>query len=473
MAKSHNTNPGSETERILRDKLREASVAPPDALWDRIENDLGPAPAETAPLAMWKLQAAIVALIFLGGIGYMTWLIAPDATNAAGGIAQQSQDFSASKFAEPTSELRAPDQDLSPGAESGLSLEAATASLQPQASETAAQTEQAGFNFTEQQNSASTVSRVSVAEQNSSESSVLSVPSGSFDQIAFSARIASNSPAARNTAVPAGAPVANLPAEQTESVQDHHVGSVIPEPDFAFVPTVIADLNTEIAELSDREANDLGRQSRIPRALQGFYGGAQASLMHTSLISESTAPVEDVNLDPISRVGTSWGFTFGYRFNDQLSLETGLVVDSRQGSDYSSVIETNQETFDVTKRIQLVYSQIPLVVRFSHGSGFTSNQTGKLHYVAGLQYGYLRNSRLAIENRPVSPDRDFQKHDFAAVFGLDYDLDLGDHLSLSMGARAAISANQTRVVDLQGVNQDKRNAIFGFRTALNYSLGAR
>lgn len=445
MAKSHNTNPSSETERILRDRLREASVTPPDALWDRIENDLGPRPAYTAPPAMWKLQAAMAALILLGGIGYMTWLIAPNttpnATIEASGIAQQSENFSSAKVAEPSSELRNDYNEQNLEAYSGLNLEAVATSSQPETFELATQADQSGI-------------------------------ARSFDQIAYSARIASDSPASGTTAEPVDAPIANLPAENTESVQTNHIGSVIPAPDFAFVPTLIADLNTATAELSDREANDLERQNRIPRALQSLYGGAQASLMHTSLISESTAAVEDVNLDPISRVGTSWGFTFGYRFNDRLSLETGLVVDSRQGSDFSSVIETNQETFDVTKRIQLVYSQIPLVVRFSHGSGFASNQTGKLHYVAGLQYGYLRNSRLAVENRAVSPDRDFQKHDFAAVFGLDYDLHLGDHLFLSMGARAAISANQTRVVDLQGVNQDKRNAVFGFRTALNYSIGA-
>ncbi|MFT7588757.1 MAG: hypothetical protein ACI959_000969 [Limisphaerales bacterium] len=202
-----------------------------------------------------------------------------------------------------------------------------------------------------------------------------------------------------------------------------------------------------------------------------FYGGINASLNITGLMSEFSDAIKDENLDPGLHIGRSFGLTIGYQIGPRTALEAGLIIDSRQGSVYDSEVLQRQESVEVKKRIDLHYTQLPIAVRIQR---VYPNTIGKnplvFNYVLGVQYGLLRASRFSLEDKYVSPHRNLEQHDFAILLGAEYDLYFSKNLFASLGLRSTISANQTQLTDIDGINRDKRNVVIGLRAGINYVL---
>ncbi len=205
-------------------------------------------------------------------------------------------------------------------------------------------------------------------------------------------------------------------------------------------------------------------------SLSRWYTGLQVSLQWTGLLSQgSQSATED--MDPMLSLGQAFGVVGGFRLNERMSLESGLIIDSRQGSRYSSTVVARKEEVDVTKSLALHYTQVPLTLKVR--AGVPQNHSVSWHYVGGVQYGMLRNSRLHIENKPVSPERNLREHDLALLLGMDADIPLQNQMFLSLGWRASMSATSTRLNSVDGIERDKHNAVLGFRAALNGWLPAR
>jgi hypothetical protein len=197
-----------------------------------------------------------------------------------------------------------------------------------------------------------------------------------------------------------------------------------------------------------------------------LYGGLHLNVQYTSLLTRGGSQPDD-NLDAMLSIGQAYGATLGYAFSDRVALETGLVLDSRQGSRYqSTLVNRKDEALPVTKVIMLHYTQVPLTIRVrSHAQA--SPDRLSWHYVGGLQYGMLRNSRLRLDDRHVSPDRDLQQHEIAVLLGMDCDIPLANRMFLSLGLRSSLGLNPAGINTVEGINRDKHNAVLGFRAAFN------
>jgi hypothetical protein len=208
-------------------------------------------------------------------------------------------------------------------------------------------------------------------------------------------------------------------------------------------------------------------QPSAPAPRRGLYGGLNAGVNLSALLNARGASPDD-NLDPGTRLGHAFGASLGYRIDERWSVEADLLIDSRQGGNFASTMARGGEEIDVTKRVQLVYTQVPITVRFGglrpalYGM---DRPRGGPATVLGLQYGLLRNSRLAVGDKPVSPDRAFNEHDLAVLLGADYDIAVGNAGFFTVGLRGSLGLTRTHLTTLDGVNRDKRNAAVGLRLA--------
>lgn len=217
------------------------------------------------------------------------------------------------------------------------------------------------------------------------------------------------------------------------------------------------------------EQNALTQQQPNRSAKNFFaYGGLNSSAHLTALLATNS---ED-NLEQMSRFGMAYGAHLGVALSPNLDIEAGVILDSRQGSAYQSQFELRGELVEVTRSVQLHYTQIPITFRWNlSSSALTASSNGRSsnwRAVGGLQYGLLRTSTLLFEDKLVSPQRDFNRHDFSLIAGIDYDWSLSEQLFISMGLRGGIGLNSTGVNDLEGINLDRRNTVLGMRFALNY-----
>lgn len=262
---------------------------------------------------------------------------------------------------------------------------------------------------------------------------------------------------------PSTGTITNTTAAATSNTFGNGNATLQPAPDVARLPATDAVDGSR----SPRQAVHPFTPTRsVPN---GIYGGISASANLSALLNAQQGP-EDVNLNPGTRMGHAFGFTLGYRLDPHWSLEAGLIVDSRQGANFQSVMASPVGAFDVTKRVQLIYTQVPIYLRYGGlRPGFATDckPRGGPATVFGVQYGMLRNSRLAVGNKPVSPDRDFNQHDLALLLGADYDIAVGSNGFFSVGLRGTYGLTRTHLTDLDGVNRDKRNATIGLRLAYN------
>ena len=226
-----------------------------------------------------------------------------------------------------------------------------------------------------------------------------------------------------------------------------------------------------LVESHDAEISNSGSQPNHQPTTSSvssrLYTGLQASVQWTGLLN-SKGPESDENLEAMVNIGQAYGFTLGYVLSNRLQLETGLVLDSRQGSRYLGTVTARKEEVEVTKSLHLHYTQIPLTIRVrTNPSHHVDLAKASWSYVGGFQYGFLRNSRLSIDDKNVNPDREIQQHEISALLGLDCDIPLQDRMFLTVGFRGSLGLNSTKLNGVDVINQDKRNAVLCLRVAMN------
>ena len=93
-----------------------------------------------------------------------------------------------------------------------------------------------------------------------------------------------------------------------------------------------------------------------------------------------------------------------------------------------------------------------------------------MNYIAGVQYGMLRDARLPQDKRYEETTEDLFKHnDVSMVLGLEYDVHVQDNIIISAGARGTFSNDiSTHLEPLD--NYAKRNFTFGLRAGVSYLL---
>ena len=205
-------------------------------------------------------------------------------------------------------------------------------------------------------------------------------------------------------------------------------------------------------------------ESKFKIDLKGMYIGAAASYNQTSLIEYGSIFRGERPIQPSLKFGTSKGLTAGYNFNNKFGLQADYIYNSVQGQNYV----TSQDEIVTEKTLALYYDQVSLSAKFKQArmSDLTA-QPIVINYIAGLQYGMLRQYRLPQEKRWETEEELFKNYEYAIVLGLDYDVYLQKNLFLSLGARGSlstdISAHEAPLDDYA-----KRNFVFGVRGGINY-----
>lgn len=205
-------------------------------------------------------------------------------------------------------------------------------------------------------------------------------------------------------------------------------------------------------------------ESKFKINVKGMYIGAAASYNQTSIIEYGSIFRGERPIQPSLKFGTSKGLTVGYNFSNKFGIQADYIYNSVQGQNYV----TSEDEIVTEKTLALYYDQVSLSAKFKQAR--MSDLTGHpivMNYIAGLQYGMLRQYRLPQEKRWETEEELFKNYEYAIVLGLDYDVYLQKNLFLSLGARGSlstdISAHEAPLDDYA-----KRNFVFGVRGGINY-----
>lgn len=213
----------------------------------------------------------------------------------------------------------------------------------------------------------------------------------------------------------------------------------------------------------DMEDRDID-ESIFKIDLKGMYVGAAASYNQTSLIEYGNIFRGERPIQPSLKFGTSKGLAVGYTFSNKFGLQADYIYNSVQGQNYV----TSEDEVVTEKTLALYYDQVSLSAKFKQArmSDLTSHPI-VINYIAGVQYGMLKQYRLPQEKRWETEEELIKDDEYSIVLGLDYDIYLQKNLFVSLGAHGSlstdISAHEAPLDDYA-----KRNFVFGVRGAINY-----
>lgn len=201
--------------------------------------------------------------------------------------------------------------------------------------------------------------------------------------------------------------------------------------------------------------------------MSGFYLGVAGSYNQVSVLEygnqfKGTRPIQ-----PSLKFGTSRSIKVGYNFNNSFGVEAEYVYNAQQGQNY--VMSEDDEI--VQKTLSLTYDLIPVVAKLKVGRiSQLTNQPVVMNYIAGVQYGILRDARLPQDKRyEETAEELFKSNDVSMVLGLEYDIHVQDNIIVSAGARGTFSNDiSTHVEPLD--DYAKRNFTFGLRAGVSYML---
>lgn len=199
----------------------------------------------------------------------------------------------------------------------------------------------------------------------------------------------------------------------------------------------------------------------------GLYIGAAASYNQTSLLEYGNVFKGERPIQPSLKFGTSKSALVGYNFNNKIGIEAGYIYNAALGQNYVM----SEENEIVEKSLSLTYDLIPVVAKIKVGKvSDVTNLPVVLNYVAGVQYGILKEARLPQDKRyDAAAEEVFKQTDLSVVLGLEYEVYMQDNIILTMGARGSFSNDiSTHIEPLN--DYAKRNFVFGLRASVSYLL---
>ncbi|MBC8046169.1 MAG: outer membrane beta-barrel protein, partial [Fimbriimonadaceae bacterium] len=198
--------------------------------------------------------------------------------------------------------------------------------------------------------------------------------------------------------------------------------------------------------------------------LKGMSFGIAASYNQTSLLEDGNIFKGEKPIQPALKFGASKGVTLGYNFSNKFGMQVDYIYNSVQGQNYVM----SEEDQLIQKTLALYYNQVP--VTFKLKVPRISDLTQKpvvTNYIAGIQYGMLKEYHIPQEKLYSDPDAIFKKSEISFMLGIDYDIYLSKRSYLSLGARTSIS-NDISTHLLPFDDFSKRNFVFGLRGSFNY-----
>ncbi len=204
------------------------------------------------------------------------------------------------------------------------------------------------------------------------------------------------------------------------------------------------------------------------------------------IINQSFYGEPEVDYAP--KMGYAGGLNLGYNFNKNISLMTELQY-SLQGQKYDGKQTFDGSTYNVERDIDLSYFNIPLLFKYSFGTGGT-----RFRFLAGPQVGilldatqeYLRNGvrigtpaddqngkQFTTDTKDINER--FETTDFSLVIDIGADIHLSDLFFISAGIRGnygllEINAEPYRIENLEGEYLPSHNLWGGVYFGICYKL---
>lgn len=199
----------------------------------------------------------------------------------------------------------------------------------------------------------------------------------------------------------------------------------------------------------------------------GFFMGPSFGFQFNRLTQKSSSPETDNSfLEYRPHFGSHYGLAMGYDFPSRWGILVEWVYSSNEGQRF----EENFGDYIVNKSIELDYMKFPLMVRYQQAF---LNKQGRnpiiLNLMGGFQYSLLRYKNTFVNDELALVDQKFNKHTWGLAAGAELDIYATRQLFFTIGMKSAFASDFSGFPRFKGKEgNDPISIQTGLYARLNY-----
>ena len=199
----------------------------------------------------------------------------------------------------------------------------------------------------------------------------------------------------------------------------------------------------------------------------GFFMGPAFGYQFNRLTQESSSPETDNSfLEYRPHFGSHYGLAMGYDFPSRWGILVEWVYSSNEGQRF----EEDFGDYVVNKSIELDYMKFPVLVRYQQAF---LNKQGRnpviLNLMGGFQYSLLRSKNTFINDELALVDQKFNKHTWGLSAGAELDIYATKQLFFTIGMKSAFASDFSGFPRFKGKEgNDPMSIQTGLYARLNY-----
>lgn len=228
--------------------------------------------------------------------------------------------------------------------------------------------------------------------------------------------------------------------EPSEKTPSERIVELLPDemPTALMIDSLKAEAENEKLKLNESAYKDKKTFSGF-NLKKGFYIGPYVGINNNWLTKATKRKnSNNKNLDYDFQLGAIYGLSTGYDFNERWGLIVEWTYSSAEGQKF---IEIN-EGVKTKKEIKLDYLKMPMLVKYrTQFLTPSSNKPIAMNILFGGHYSYLRSKNTFINGQLAFFDQKFNVHQWGLQLGLDFDIYLTERLFITTGARTGFGAN--------------------------------
>jgi len=209
--------------------------------------------------------------------------------------------------------------------------------------------------------------------------------------------------------------------------------------------------------------------------LRGFHFGPIFDFNSTYILKENTYGEFGVKkLAYQLTFGDSYGLNAGYDFNSRYGVQAELLLNSSQGQKYADIFSNRYGETPATRAVYLEYDHLPIFFKYkiSTMSNLTNHPVA-FNFIGGIMLSKLLSASETVNGQPfLDITNRFNRYDYSALFGLEYDMYLGKRFFFDLGLRGTVSirdinSGKYKLDPALGISQ---NMLLGANVGLNYLI---
>lgn len=236
-----------------------------------------------------------------------------------------------------------------------------------------------------------------------------------------------------------------------------------------------------VNSIKDKEftAREVRKYKENSLGLKGAYIGVEGQINNTWILTSNLKTEQDAvqtSLDENKTVAYNFSFTKGYGirggydFNSRIGVESKILKNQIK-QEYTET----KEGYNYFRNTELNYIQIPLSFKYkwSRLSSLTKYPM-VMNYKIGLQYAYLTDATVNLNNEFIPIKDILRKQDMGLVAGIDYDIFFNQKSFVSIGTNLYYGSNLNAFPYLVSDKDQKTNNLaIGLNLSLNYKFNTK